>query len=116
MNKSDLLMKRFAAAAAAHHEALEAMDEGRANAQARMLSALHRALMLEGEPGRERLVSLLENSVPAVAGMAAVFLLHLCPGRCLPVLRNLASQPGLLGFRAGVAVERWESGDWTPPA
>lgn len=114
-DKLALLLKRFAVAATAHHEALEAMDEGRANAQARMIAALHGALLQEGPAGRDGLLALIESANPVVAGMAAVYSLHLHPERCLAVLRRIAAEPGLLGFRAAVAVERWETGDWTPP-
>jgi hypothetical protein len=37
------------------------------------------------------------------------------PSRALEVLRPLAEQAGLLGFRASVALERWESGAWDGP-
>ena len=110
-----LLLKRFSVAAAAHHEALEALDEARANAQIRMVAGLYEALLREGAIGREGLLALVGDATPAVAGMAAVYLLHLYPDRCLAALRRVAGEPGLLGFRAMVAVERWEAGDWTPP-
>ncbi|MBT1070806.1 hypothetical protein [Pelotalea chapellei] len=112
-DKLAVLLKRFAVAAAAHHEALEDMDEDRANTQARMVAALNGALLREGPGGQEGLLALMESAIPVVAGMAAVYLLHLYPDRCLVVLRRIAAEPGLLGFRASVAVERWESGEWT---
>lgn len=108
------LLNRFAAAAMAHHAALEAMDEERANAHARMIAALHGALLREGEPGIAGLLTLLDSDAPVVAGMAAVHAMHLDPERCLATLRRVATEPGLLGFRASVAIERWESGDWVP--
>jgi hypothetical protein len=37
------------------------------------------------------------------------------PELCLAVLRKLASEPGLLGFRASVVIERWEEGTWEHP-
>jgi hypothetical protein len=110
-----LLLKRFALAATAHHEALEAMDEGRANAQARMIAALHESLLQEGPAGREGLLALVGNAAPAVAGMSAVYVLHLYPDPCLAALRRIAEEAGLLGFRASVAVERWEAGEWKVP-
>jgi hypothetical protein len=110
-----LLLKRFALAAMAHNEALEAMDEVRTNAQARMVTALHEALLQEGSAGREGLLALVDSDEPAVAGMAAVYSLHLYPVPCLDALRRIASEAGLLGFRASVAVERWEAGEWKIP-
>lgn len=108
------LLSRFATAAKAHQAALEEMDEERANAHARMLTVLHGALLREGQPGLEGLLALVDSEIPVVAGMAAVYAIHLDPERCLATLRRLAAEPGLLGFRAGVAIERWEAGEWEP--
>lgn len=114
-DRLSLLLKRFSVAAAAHHEALEVMDEARANAQAGMVVALHDALMREGHDGREGLLALVDSPAPAVAGMAAVYLLHLYPDHCLAALRRIAEESGLLGFRASIVVERWENGTWEHP-
>ena len=108
------LLSRFAAAAMAHHAALEAMDEERANTHARMITALHEALLREGQPGITGLLALIDSDAPVVAGMAAVYSIHLDPVRCLATLRRVATEPGLLGFRASVAIERWETGEWEP--
>ena len=109
------LLHRFAIAAKAHHEALEAMDEERANAHARVIAGLHRSIITEGKPGREALLAMVDDPNPVVAGMAAVYSIRWNSGRCLVVLGRVALEPGLLGFRAGVAVERWKSGEWQGP-
>jgi len=106
------LLFRFEVAAKAHHEAMEAMDEEKADHQARLLVRLSSAILERGEPGRRGLLALTLRQDPAVAGMAAVYAMHLDPGGCLAVLRRISSLPGLLGFRAKVAVERWEKGEW----
>ena len=108
------LLIRFATTATAHHEALEAMDEERGNAHAGMLAALHRALVREGEPGLAGLLELVDNDALVVAGMAAVYMIHLNPEHCLVTLHRVAQEPGLLGFRASVAIERWETDEWEP--
>src|SRR3954468_11710397 len=113
--KLTLLLHRFAIAALAHHEALETMDEAQANAHARIISGLHRSIVGEGETGTEALLAMVDDPNPIVAGMAAVYSIRHNSGRCLTVLRRVALEPGLLGFRAGVAVERWESGEWQGP-
>jgi len=113
--KITLLLKRFAVAATAHHEALEAMDEERANAHARMVARLYEALVGEGLEGKTGLLDLVDSSSPVVAGMAAVYSLEEHPERCLATLRRVAQEPGLLGFRASVAIERWETGTWEQP-
>jgi HEAT repeat protein len=106
------LLKRFAVAARAHYEALEALDEERTEIQARMIVGLHEALVREGKRGEELLLDLVDSPDPVVAGMAAVYAIRLDTGRCLAALRRVAKEPGLLGFRAEVAIQRWESGEW----
>lgn len=113
-DKVTRLLSRFATAATAHHAALEAMDEERGNANARMIAALHGALLREGQPGMAGLLALVDSDAPVVAGMAAVYAIQLNPGRCLATLRRVAAEPGLLGFRASVAIQRWETGEWEP--
>jgi len=113
--KLSLLIHRFAIAAQAHQAALEGMDEDRANAHARVISGLYAAIVREGLVGREALLVLLDSESGVVAGMAAVFSLRYNPSRSLAVLRRLADMEGLLGFRASVAIERWESGEWDEP-
>ncbi|WP_298432206.1 hypothetical protein [Geobacter sp.] len=106
------LLRRFAAAAALHAAAVEAMDEGEAQHHAVVVDRLYAEIVRYGERGREELVLLAERSEGAVAGMAAVYSLRYYPQRSIPILRCLAEEPGLLGFRAGVALERWERGEW----
>jgi len=113
--KLTLLIRRFAIAAQAHQAALEDMDEDRANAHARIISGLYAAIIREGDVGREALLALIDSESRVVAGMAAVFSLRYNPSRSLGVLRILADREGLLGFRASVALERWESGEWDEP-
>ena len=114
-DRLELLLKRFSVAALAHHEALEDMDDVRAAAQYRMLSGLYQSLLREGAQGEAGLLTLLDSPHHPVAGMAAVYCLIHHPERCLAVLREVANVPGLLGFRASVAIERWENGTWEHP-
>jgi hypothetical protein len=109
--KLSLLIRRFAIAAQAHQAALEEMDENRANAHARVISGLYAVIIREGDVGREALLALLDSKSQVVAGMAAVYSLRYNPSRSLEVLRRLADKGGLLGFRASVAIERWENGE-----
>jgi hypothetical protein len=108
----DRLLKRFAVVARAHHAAIESMDAERADTQARMIAALHEALVREGTKGEESLLDLVDSLDPIVAGMAAVYSIRLDTRRCLAALSRVAKEPGLLGFRAEMAIQRWESGEW----
>lgn len=109
------LLSRFCAVAKAHHEALESMDEGRANTHARMIAGLYEAILRGGPSGQAGLLTLVDSDSPVVAGMAAVYSMGVNPGACLAVLRRVATEPGLLGFRSSVAIERWEAGTWEYP-
>lgn len=114
-DKLKRLLHRFAIAAAAHHQALEEMDEDRADAQARMIAGLYRSIVGNGEPGRRALLEMIDHTDPVVAGMAAVYSIRYDSSRCLATLGRVALEPGLLGFRARMAIERWENGEWPGP-
>lgn len=105
------LMDWFAKAAVRHAEALEALQEDTAAIQVESLDRFYAALHRE-EGGAERFLTLLDHQDPAVAGMAAVYALREAPERSREVLARLAHLPGLLGFRAKFALDRWDSGEW----
>ena len=113
-DKLTRLLHRFATTARAHYQALEAMDEERANAHATMIVGLHRSIV-GSEGGRSALLELVDDNDPVVAGMAAVYSIHYDSTRCLATLRRVALEPGLLGARAEMAINRWESGEWQGP-
>ncbi|GFO64706.1 hypothetical protein M1B72_15490 [Geomonas paludis] len=100
----------FAKAAVRHAEALEVMAEDLAAAEVADLTRYYRALQREG--GVAELLCLLEDPNPVVAGMVAVYAMREAPERCVATLTVIAREPGLIGFRAQTALERWESGEW----
>ncbi len=106
------LLQRFAATATAHFQAMEEMNEERANTCARMIAGLHRSIIDTGESGKQALLDLVDDKDPVVSGMAAVYSINYDSKRCLSTLRRVALEPGLLGFRAQIAIERWENGEW----
>ena len=108
----DRLLLRFAMAARNHHDALESMDAERVEQHARMVAALYGSIMATGPIGRERFSTLLEHPEPVVAAMTAVYLIREKTEKSLKVLRLVAAEPGLLGFRASAAIERWQNGEW----
>ena len=113
--KLTLLLHRFAVASIAHYQALEEMDEERANAHARIITGLYRSIIAAGEGGRQAMLELTDDTDPVVAGMAAVYSIRYDSTRCLTTLIRVAQEPSLLGFRASVAVERWNNGEWQGP-
>lgn len=110
-DRLNLLIKRFSVAAKAHNEALLALDEECANRHVLLINGLYEAIVREGEIGKEMLLTLVDSSDDAVAGMAAVYSIKYSPDRCVAVLRRLAAGEGLLAFRASVALQRWEEGE-----
>lgn len=106
------LVHRFAAAAVAHAAAMDEMDQEKAGRHASMIQALYREIVLTGQVGREALLTLLDSDRKEVAGMAAVYSLRYRPERALVVLSRLSSGEDLFGFRARMALERWEQGNW----
>lgn len=111
-NKLQILIKRFAVAAKAHYVAMEEMNAERAERQAVVISRLFEGIVREGAAGRDALLALTDNDNPAVAGMAAVYSMRYSPERCILTLRRLAAEEGLLGFRAAMALQKWEAGEW----
>jgi hypothetical protein len=105
------LIDWFAKAAARHALAIEAMQEEAASVQVECLDRYYEAL--KREDGLERFLYLLDDEDPAVAGMAAVYAMREAPQRCREVLVRLSTMPGLIGFRAQAALDRWESGNWS---
>ena len=108
--KVEKLLAWFAKAALRHAEAIEAMHEEDALTQVQCLDRVFLALKREG--GMEPFLALLDDQEPAISGMAAVYAMREAPHRCTAVLVALAKRPGLMGFRAQVALELWESGQW----
>jgi len=104
------LISWFVKAALRHAEAMEAMQEEEAVVQVECLDRFYAAL--KREDGMERFLALLDHEEPAVAGMTAVYAMREAPQRCSATLRRIAKMPGLIGFRAQAALDRWESGEW----
>lgn len=101
----------FVKAALRHAEAVEAMQEEAAAVQLECLNRFFAALHRE-EGGMLQFFTLLDHEEPAIAGMAAVYALREAPERCRAALARVAQTHGLIGFRAQIALERWDSGDW----
>jgi hypothetical protein len=109
--KLSKLVEWFAKAAVRHAKAVEAMQEEAASAQVEDLNRYYAALKHE-EGGVERLLVLLDHEDDAVSGMAAVYAIREETERCIAVLARIAKRPGLIGFRAQTALDRWQSGQW----
>jgi hypothetical protein len=89
-----------------------ARDAKTANKHATAYVAAFNALRAHGDPGREALARLLEDSRAEVRVMAAAFLLRYCEARARAVLEAEAQGGRMLAFKAEQALERWKEGTW----
>ena len=105
------LIEWFVKAALRHADAIEGMQEEMAALQVASLTKYYEALLAE-EEGLQKLLLLLDDQNPYIAGMVAVYGLPQAPELCRPVLVRLATAPGLIGFRAQIALQRWDDGEW----
>ena len=87
-------------------------DTKTANQHAAAYLAAFEALRAQGDPGREALARLLEDSRAEVRVMAAAFLLRYCETRARAVLEAEARGRGMVAFGAQQALERWKEGTW----
>ena len=108
----DHLVVSFAENVLAQQAAIDAGRPTVGNRHARRYIAAWQSLCNHGDAGREALLPLLDHPQPTVAVMAAAFLLRYRTERCLSVLHAWANAPGLIGFEAQQALERWADGSW----
>jgi hypothetical protein len=106
------LASRFARAAASYHEHNDQGDWRGANREAAKAARAFRQLIKHEIPGREALLALLLSDDTSVALMAAAFSLKYNPERSLAALEALSHHPGLIGFEADQAIQRWNEGSW----
>jgi hypothetical protein len=104
------LIDWFRKSSVRHAEAMENLQEEVAAAQVGELNRFYAAVLREG--ALDLFLTLLDDEDARVAGMAAVYAMRDEPGRCREVLVRLSALPGLMGFRAQSALQRWDSGDW----
>lgn len=108
----DRLVRSFAESVVAQTNAMWAGDARASNRFANQTVRAYRQLREQGEDGLEALSQLLADESPDVRSAAAAFLLKYKTEEALAVLREVARRPGLIGFKAGEAIKRWESGEW----
>jgi hypothetical protein len=108
----DKLARQFAEHVIAQNSAIRRGDARMGNRHAKgQLKCAHQ-LMRVGEEGTKELASLFNHQDPGVREMAAVFLLKRRTGEALALLSELSKLPGLVGFGAEQAIERWNEGTW----
>ena len=108
----DKLIADFVEAARKHHEATMTGNWRETNKQANRIRKAFQGIKRFGEDARQALLAQTENQDPAVASMAATYSLKYSPQQAQTVLQRIAGEPGIIGFEARQALQRWKEGDW----
>jgi len=109
----DTLVREFGDCVAAQAQCIADGDANAGNEYARRYVAAFERLRDFGSEGRDALRSLMADERADVRVMAAAFLLRHSEQEALSVLRREANQPGLVGFGAQQALDRWKDGTWS---
>jgi len=109
----EALIQEFGDCVAAQSRCIEEGDAKTGNAYAERYAAAFDQLRKYGNAGRNALAMLMDDGRADVRVMAAAFLLRHSEEKALSVLRREAQAPGLVGFGAEQALERWKDGTWS---
>lgn len=104
------LLKRYAAAAAAHDEATLKGDYRVANKQHDIVAAVYRELRNRGPEAQRSLLGLIDHPNEAVRAWAAAHALEFAPAEGEPVLELIANGTGILSFTVRVTLDEWKKG------
>lgn len=98
--------------AAKKHQNAATTNSRKANTQARRIHKIFCEIVEIGDEAREALLQLTDNSDDAVASMAAVYSLNYDTEKSVATLKRIAQKPGLIGFEARQAIQRWKECTW----
>ncbi len=108
----DEAVSAFVEATKLHYQATLAGNYKITNKYAQIIDEAFRKIVAMGVEARQALLANVDDDDNAVASMAAVYSLKFNPERALDALRRIADKPGLIGFGAQQAIQRWEEGTW----
>ncbi len=106
------LIDSFSNSAKTHYLATINGDWKTANKEISKLRHVFKEICKINEPARKKLLVLTENDDLAIASMAALYSLKYDPEKCISILKKIANEPGILGFQAIHAIQRWNEGKW----
>jgi len=106
------LVGQFAEAAEKSYEAMLKGDWRENNRWVKRQVSAFQQIIEIGDIARAELLTLLEDKNLAIAKSAATFSLKYAPERSIATLTRIAKEPGMLGFEAKQALQRWEEGSW----
>jgi len=106
------LIEIFSSAAKNHYEASLIGDWRTANKKAAIIRKTVKKLRSLGDEAREALLAQSDSEELSISAMAAVYSLLYSPEKSISVLARIAKEPGLIGFEAEQALQRWREGTW----
>lgn len=106
------LLEKFTLSTLNHFNASLAGDWKTANREVAKIRKITKNIRDFGDVGRDALLSLTNNPNSAVSAMAAMYSIKYAPEKSLSVLVKISQEPGLIGFEAGQAIQRWNEGNW----
>ncbi len=106
------LVEQFAEAAEKSFEAALKGDWRENNKWVKRQVKAFQQIIEIGDVARDELLTLLEYENLAIAKSAAVFSLKYATQQSIVTLKKIAQEPGMLGFEAKQALQRWEEGNW----
>jgi hypothetical protein len=110
--KVEELIEEFTQAAKSHYVASLAGDWRTANKEVAKIRKTIKRLRSLGENARVALLAQTDSQDLSVSSMAAVYSLKYAPEKSISVLTRIAKEPGLIGFEAEQALQRWKEGEW----
>lgn len=108
----EALVNEFAECVDSQSRSIEQGDAKSGNDYAKRYIAAFEKLRDAGDSGRDALAMLFDDHRPAVRIMAASFLLRHSEKEAMEVLKRDSREPGLVGFGAQQALQRWQEGTW----
>ncbi|RKH71467.1 DUF2019 domain-containing protein [Corallococcus interemptor] len=108
-----VLVSQFAENVAAQTNAIWQGDAKAGNRRARKYISAFEQLRAHGDAGREALTVLFRHPRMDVRVMAAAYLLRYRTHEAREVLMEAARGEGLVPFKAGQTLKRWDEGAWS---
>ena len=108
----DELVVEFADCVAGQSTCIKQGDATMGNMYAKRYIAAFEKLRSHGDAGRAALTVLFDDPRADVRVMAASYLLRHAEKAAIAVLKAESQKPGLAGFGAEQALERWTDGTW----
>jgi hypothetical protein len=109
------LIEAYRQAAAAHWRATLDGDSKTVNRHYDIIASVYRELRTRGRSGQSALVPLMHDPSKQLRCKAAAHVLEFAPDLAEPILVDLTTDDGLVGFTAMMALDRWRRGELSFP-